>query len=116
MQGCIRKISLCIGQNNDKNFDLYDVNTEDYTAATEIVFAVYNRVNDPDPALLTKTLTGGDITLLNPYTFRFSISNAESGALTQGMKYCEAWVELAGGDKFTVGAGPFHVQDTRYFD
>lgn len=116
MSRCIKKISPCIGQNADKTFSLQDKVTADYSNVSEYTFEIWNRVNDPAAALLTKTLTGGDIVIVGANTAQFDITNVESGTFTAGVYYCEAWVELVGGDRYPVGVGPFEVQDTRKYD
>lgn len=113
--GCIQKIKLCIAQGADKTFQLIGPSTDDYSSATEITFDVWESVNG-GASVLSKSLTGASLTLLNDYTIQFDISNSESGALSRGNKHCEAWITLSGGDRRCVGAGIFQVQDTRKFD
>lgn len=116
MADCVQKIELCIPQNNDRTFQLFDSNTTDFSTATQVAFVIYDRPGSGTTALLTKTLTGGHITLLNPYTLQFDISNSESGAFSPGVYYCEVSIVIPGSEQYTIGAGPFEVQDTRYFD
>lgn len=113
---CVTNISLCIAQNADKTFVLQDATDVSYENASEITFTVWESATGTGAAVLTKTLTGGDITLGNPYSFTFDVSNTESGALTPSNKYCEAWVTLASTERRLVGAGSFRVIDTRKFD
>lgn len=113
--GCDRKLSLCIYQNEDRTFQMQADSSVDLSSATEITFNVWSRLGG-GTLLLSKTLTGGDIVLSNPYTYVFDVSNAESGALTPGVKYCETWAILPGDDKNTLGTGRFRVIDTEKFD
>ena len=118
MTCCIQKISLCIGQANDKGFlfTAYDQDGAllDVSAANEITFIVSDQVTSA--ILLTKTLSGGTVTLNNAHQFSIDITSAESGALPVGALYCEVGLVNSGGDKYTLGAGPFKVQDTRIWD
>lgn len=113
--GCDRKLSLCMFQNEDVNFVMQAASTVDLSSASEITFNVWTKLNG-GTLLLSKTLTGGDIVLANPYTFTFDVSNAESGAMTPGNKYCEAWAEFPGGERNTLGTGRFRIIDTEKFD
>mgnify|MGYP001599916845 CR=1 FL=1 len=115
MSCCIQKISPCIPQGADKTLSFYDASTVDYSLATEITFDVWETVAG-GVSLLSKSLSGATITLVNDYTFTLTISDVESGALTKGSKHCEAWVTAAGGERYCVGAGQFKVVDTRKFD
>lgn len=110
----IQDLDLCIAQGADKNYQLYDLPSVDYSLASEITFDILERIGDA--TVLTKTLSGGDITLVNDYTFSFTITGTESGAMTATRKYCEAWVTLSGGARRIVGAGWFTVEDTGKHD
>lgn len=118
MTCCIKKISLCIGQWNDKAFlfTAYDQTGAllDVSDASEITFIVASQVNGT--ILLTKTLSGGSVILSNAHQFRVEITAAESGALAADTLYCEVGLVNSGGDKYTLGAGPFKVEDTRIWD
>lgn len=114
MSCCIQSIDLCIAQGASKVFQMRDAQVEDFSSATEITFDVWEAFDGT--LLLSKTLTGGDIILPSPNIFQFSVTEAESGAISAGRKYCEAWVIIAGGDRQIVGEGSFRVQDTRKFD
>ncbi len=107
--------AICIAQAADKTFLFQDETTRDYSAASEITFDVW-----PSPTLgaiiLSKSLTGSTITLINDYTFSLDVTSAESGALTPGPKYYEAWATASSGERRLVAFGSFNVQDTRKFD
>lgn len=114
MTCCIREISLCIGQGNDKRFIFTAIDQDgvalDLDTLSEITFAVANRVNGT--ILLSKTLTGGGITKSAGGVFFLDVSDTESAALSPGRLYCEVRATSSAGDIQTIGAGPFVVQDT----
>lgn len=118
MKCCIKQIKLCIGQNNDKSFlfTAYDQSGDllDVAGASEITFIISQKVNSA--ILLSKTLGGGTVTLNNAHQFTVAISDTESGALPLGSLYCEVGIVSSGGEKYTLGAGPFVVEDTRIWD
>lgn len=114
--GCPKTLDLCIAQGADKTFVLQDAPTIDYSSAVEITFDVWESDAPGSPLLLSRSLTGGDIILINAYSFTFDISGPESAALGTGNKRCEAWVILAGDEADPVGIGAFRVQNTRKFD
>ena len=112
--GCSQELDLCIAQSADKTFNLQDATTIDYSTATEVTFDVWESISGT--SVITKTLTGGDITLANAYTFTFDITGTESNAMSATTKYCEAWVTLSSGERRMVGKGRFKVEDTRKHD
>lgn len=114
MSCCIKKLDMCIAQNADKQFSMQDSSSVDFSSASEITFDIWESISGT--SVLSKSLTGGDITLVNDYTFQFDVTNSESGAMSATRKYCEAWVTLSGGDRQCVGAGLFEVKDTRKHD
>lgn len=114
MSCCIKDLDLCIPQNAAKTFILQDATTVDYSGATEITFDVWESIGGA--AVIGKSLTGGGIILTNAYTMTFSLTGAESGAMTPTKKYCEVWVTLSTGERRIAGAGPFRVEDTRKHD
>lgn len=113
MACCSQKLNLCMAQYSDKTFVFQDSATVDYSSATEITFDIWESLNGA--AVLSKSLTGGSVTLANNYSFQVDVSNVESGAMSATRKYCEAWVTLSGGDRHMVGSGVFAVIDTRKF-
>ena len=115
MECCVKRINPCIAQGSDKVFSFIDSVSVDYSLASQITFDVWENIGSGS-SLISKSLTGGDITLVNDYTFTLSISDTESGNLTPGSKYCEVWVTSIGGELNLVGAGPFTVIDTKKFD
>lgn len=115
MACCVQKIDLCIAQASDKQFVFTDSDDVDYGLVSDIRFGVWEN-STTGAELISKTLIGGDIALINNHSFSLSIDNTESAALTKGTKYCEVWVIQTGGDRNIVGAGPFSVIDTREFD
>ena len=114
MDCCVKDIDLCIAQSADKSFIMVDRATVDYSAATEITFNVWQGIGGT--LLLSKSFDAGTIILPNDYSFSFSVTGAESNALSAGRKYCEAWVTLSGGERRAVGVGNFRVIDTRKHD
>ncbi len=118
MTRCIARLNLCIPQHDDQGYlmTVYDQRGElvDISEAQEITFIIATNVGGT--ILLTKTLTGGGITLNNAHQFNFAISSAQSGAMTAGEYYCEVQIINSVGDQKTVGAGKFTVDDTRIGD
>lgn len=118
MTCCIKEIKLCIGQGNDKGFlfTAYDQTGAllDVSGASQITFIISASVTSS--ILLTKTLSGGGVVLSNAHQFRVQISDTESAALPIGGLYCEVGIVSATGEKYTLGAGVFTVQDTRIWD
>lgn len=112
---CVQKIEPCIVQAAAKTFQFVDVTTEDYSTATEITFDAW-RTSISGTSILSYSLTGGDITLVNDYTFQLTIGNADSASLPAGTHHCEAWVTLSGGERRCVGRGRFRVVDSRKHD
>ena len=114
---CIKRIELCIGQHDRKNYELQALDSaglpEDLSGAQEITFVVATSVSGA--ILLTKTKTGGDITLGNGQgtndLIQFTITSAESGLMT-GAAYCELQIINSLGYPSTAGAGPFRVVNT----
>ena len=115
MSCCVTGISLCIAQSADKVFSFSESSGVDLTSATEINFDIWEN-KGAGASVLSKSLTGGGITLASPTVFQLDVTNTESGAMTASRKYCEAWVTIAGGDRTLVGAGPFNVENTRKFE
>lgn len=114
---CVQKITPCIAQGAAKTFNFVDAPTVDYSGCSEITFDVWTKRPGPSATnVLSVSLTGGDITLPNDYTFGFSIDNATSAAIPAGKLYCEAWVTVSAGERRLVGAGSFDVIDTRKYD
>lgn len=115
MACCVQDISPCIVQGAAKIFSFADNDTVDYSGASEITFDVWqNKISGT--SLLSYSLTGGEITLANDYTFQMTIGNTDSLALPAGRHHCEAWVTLAGGERRCVGLGRFEVIDSRKHD
>lgn len=112
---CAKEISPCLVQGAAKTFQFRDLEGVDYTGATEITFDIWQN-NIAGSSLLSKTETGGDITVADGHIFQFTISNAESAALPKGRHHCEAWVTLSTGERRCVGIGRFEVQDSRKHD
>jgi len=109
MGTCLEIDSACIAQGADKVFQCVDANANtSYGGATEITFQVCEGTTD-GAVILTKTLTGGDVILVNDYTFQFTVTAAESAALAEGWQAYKASVTLASGDVRRVGAGTFRV-------
>jgi len=107
-------IRLGIAQGADKTFVFQDAATVNYSAATEITFDVWDRATGA--SLLSKSMTGGDITLVSNNAYTLVVTNAESEAMTKGNKACETWVTTSIGKRRCVGTGTFRVEDTRKYD
>lgn len=114
MSCCTKTIRLCIAQFADKRFIFNDAASADYSGASEITFDVWERATGA--SLLSKSLSGGSITLTSNNSFTLSVTDVESGAMSKGNKACEAWVTLSGGERRLVGRGAFSVTDTRKYD
>ena len=114
MDCCVKKISPCMAQSADKTFSFQDADTVDYSLATEITFDIWQGIGGV--SLYSGSLTGGEITLVNDYTFSLTIDNTDSSTFPKGNQHCEAWVTLSGGERRCVGSGPFQVIDTRKYD
>ncbi len=114
MTCCIKVLYMCIAQNADKTYLMVDKSSTDFSAATEITFDIWE--NFGGTLVLSKSLTGADITLANDFTYTFDITSTESGAMSATRKYCETWITASGGDRQISGAGVFEVKDTRKFD
>lgn len=112
---CAWTIEPCIVQGAAKVFRFDDLDTVDYSGATEITFDVWRRETG-GANLLSKSLSAADITLPDSTMFSLSVSNAESAALPAGRHYCEAWVTLSTGERRCVGLGDFVVIDSRKHD
>ena len=115
MTCCVQKVAPCIVQSAAKSFQFIDVATQDYSTASEITFDIW-RSSISGANLLSYSLTGGEITLVNDYTFQLTIGNTDSAALPAGTHHCEAWVTLSGGERRCVGRGRFRVIDSRKHD
>jgi len=110
----VKHVSLRIGQGDDKRF-FFQVTDEDgsvldVSSASQIEVRVSRRIETP--ALLTKLLTTGSVTLAAAGDFWINVSAVESAALPAGHLYVEIAVTLAGLRR-TVGAGDFIVQNLR---
>lgn len=116
MSSCsITKIRPSMGEDEDRDFDLV-VTGGTFDGINDIIFKVWESQASGSTELLSKSLVGGDITVINPTLARFSISNVESGAIGQGQKYCEAWVIYSSLKRDVIGKGPFLMEDTRNYD
>ena len=114
MACCMKFVDLCIAQNSDKTFQFQDSTDIDFSTATEVNFDIWESISGS--SVLSKTLTGGDITVASPNVLQMGITDTESGAMSATRKYCELWITVSGGDRFPAGAGVFRVIDTRKFD
>jgi len=110
---CSQQFSMCLLQGTDKTFLLTDRSTADFSSATEVTFDVW--ASPTGTSLLSYSLTGGEISIVDDYKISFAIPNSTSTGLSAGRKYAEAWVTFADGTR--IGAkGVFIVQDTRKHD
>lgn len=114
MTSAVTSATLKMAQHNDKRFFVNVIDQDgvamDISAASELTVIIAPSVTGT--AAITKTLTGGGITLSGNTAYFFDISDTESGALTPGTLYHEHQIDTAGGDKVTILAGPFVLQDT----
>lgn len=111
MACCPNEIDLCIAQGADKTFRFEFPSSENIGAATEITFEIWAD-RTTGASLLSKSLTGGGITIISDTAFTVPVTDTESAAFTRGLKYCEAWVTTSSG-LYLAGFGPFEVTDTR---
>lgn len=81
----------------------------DISGATQITWAVADTV-DATTNTLTKTMTGGDITITGVDGFTFDITQADSAALALQSYYHEALVITAGGEAYTSLTGSLTIQ------
>ena len=102
-------------ENADVVLSFYDSQDVDYTGAAAATFDVWQG-GIGGANLLSKTLSGGDITFANDYTLTLDIGNAESGAMPVGTHYFELWVTLSGGERRCPLTGRLEVKDTRKHD
>lgn len=114
MTECLKEISLCVGQHNDKPF-LFTVRDQDgalvdISDAAQITFIVAESVSGQ--IYLTKTI-GSGVTINNANQFTVTLTDTETGTLPPGVLYCEVELTDSGGGRYTIGAGEFAVQDTR---
>lgn len=112
---CAKEIAPCVVQGAAKVFQFVDLETVDYSDASEITFDIWQN-NISGTSLLTKTLSGATITIADGHIFQFTMTNAQSAALPAGTHHCEAWVTLSTGDRRCVGIGRFRVEDARKHD
>lgn len=112
---CVKDIRPCVVQGAAKVFQFVDAETVDYGDASEITFDVWQN-NIAGTSILSKTLSGSDITIADANIFQFTLTNAQSAALPAGVHHCEAWVTLSTGDRRCVGLGYFTVEDARKHD
>lgn len=104
-----------IVQGAEKTFHFRDLPGEDFTEATEITFDVWERTIAGD-VLLSYSLSGSTVTLVNARTFAVTVTNAQSLALPKGRHHCEAWVTRSSGARLCVGRGWMLVHDSRKHD
>ena len=114
MACCVTRLDMCIAQSSDKTFQFRDSTDVDFSTTTEVNFDIWESISGA--SVLSKTLTGGDITVSSPNVLQMGITDTESGARSATRKYCELWITVSGGDRFPAGAGGFRVIDTRKFD
>jgi hypothetical protein len=115
MKCCTKEINPCIAENADKTLNFVDLDTVDYSGATEITFDVWQN-GQGGTNVVSKSLTGGTITLAEDHRFTCNITATDSDAMGPGHHWCEAWVTLSGGEKRLVGAGRFKCENTRKHD
>ncbi len=111
---CIQEDSICVAQGGHETLKFVGVEGSDFSGATEITFGVWESFDGP--AVIGKTLSGGDITIGADNSFQLDLTSAETLVMTPTTKYYAAWVTTTGGRKFPVGEGDFSVQGTRRHD
>lgn len=118
MDTCVNSPKLCVPQHDTRQIVIDFIDSAgvpyDVSTASEIEFIISRRVTS-NP-IITKTKSGGTITLTNNTQARLDLSSAETGGLQKGSNYYECRVSAADGSIATVLAGPFVVQDTRIGD
>lgn len=114
LSGCIKNIEICHPQHNDREY-LFSVvddegNAENISGVSEITWAVSK--GPSSPAILTKTFTGGGISISGSDKFYFTVSASDSAGMQVGNLYHDCLIETGSGDKRTVFAGRFDHIDT----
>ena len=110
MRNLVQSVDTGVPQHNDKRF-VFSVVDEageavDITSISEITWVLARNVNSA--ALLTKTLSGGDIQMTGTDAFYFDFADTESATVGQtGRLYHECRVTLSTGEKRTAFAGKF---------
>lgn len=113
---CIYQDNICVAQAGAETLVFNGVGDSDFSAAIEITFQVWESVNAGSTQLISKSLTGGDITLGSDASFQLDLSATETGALAARVNYYEVWVTMTGDRPYAVGKGNFQVEDTRKYD
>ncbi len=88
----------------------------DFSDATEITFDIWTQKLSGGSNLLTRSLTGATMLIPDPTYYQFSVSPAESLALTPGKWWYENWVTDDFANRFLAAWGRFEVKDTRKHD
>lgn len=116
MSVTLSTLSMCQHDDQLFRFNVKDQDgvPVDISGATEITFIVAAAVDGA--IFITKTLTGSTISIGSDTMFTLSVTDTESGGLTPGNHYWEAQITNSSGEKSTVGAGTFTVQDTKIGD
>lgn len=115
---CIATAEICIPQHDAKDIyiDVVDENglAVDISTASEITFIVAVDV-EAVAILVTKTLTGGGLSLQTSSQIKVPFDSADTG-LAAGVYYHETRVVNVASDPATVLSGAFEIQDTRIGD
>lgn len=110
--------TLTIGQHRNKTFIIDVVDADgvpvNISGANEITVVIAAAI---DGAIhITKTLTGGGVTIGTDTQYSFKITDADWSSLTLGTLYWECMIENSSGDDGDGGSGDFVVQDRRIGD
>lgn len=115
MSCAYKKIDTGIAQGATRVINFVDADTVDYSDVSEITVDVWrNNVNGTN--LLSKSLTGGSVTVYDDNAFRVTVDATESEALPHGRHHIEVWITRTDTTRRLVGMGNFTVSDTRKFD
>lgn len=111
---CIEEDAICVAQGGYETLKFEGVDGSDFSGATQITFDVWESFEGA--SVISKTLTGGDITIGADNSFQLDLTSAETLAMAPTVKYYEAWVTTSGDRKYPVSKGTFTVEDTRKQD
>ena len=108
-------VPIHLDQGSVSNFTFTAGSSVDLSGATELIFTM-RQGGKSGAEIYRKTLSGGDISLISDYQYRFTPTNAEADAWPAGRHYYETWTIDSGGIQHQLGQGPVIVNDTVEFD
>lgn len=118
MCGCGQTVDFCIDQNTYAPLRFSAPDTDDFSAATEITFTVFDKrpvADNTVTALLTKTLTGGGITLVDDHTLDAPLSATDTD-LAAARRWYEVGMLDASSRPTLIGRGFLTVNDNGTYD